>query len=196
MNFIISLCISINCLLSFESDHIDPVWISLRGMGHLKNSEFSNPKWPCLSISLRLLHFPRQYLIVFWVEFFQSRIRFILWHVKHFILIKMFSNFIFLLFTFIEVSVIYSVVLISTVQQNESVIHVYTLLYSFPLWFVIGYWIYFPVLYNRTLLFIHSICNILYLLTPTSCSVSLPTPFPLAVTGLFSVSMILFLFYR
>ena len=38
---------------------------------------------------------------------------------------------------------------------------------SFPLWFITGYQIYFPVLYRRTLLFIHSIYNSLHLLIQT-----------------------------
>ena len=37
--------------------------------------------------------------------------------------------------------------------------YIYSFLYSFPLRFVPRYWIVFSVLYNRTLLFIHSICN-------------------------------------
>jgi len=55
---------------------------------------------------------------------------------------------------------------------------------SFPLWFITGYWIYFPVLYSRTLLFIHPIYNSLHLLIQT------PNPFfphPSATTGLFCV---------
>ena len=36
--------------------------------------------------------------------------------------------------------------------------------YCFPLWFIVGYWIRFPVLYSRTLLFIHSRYNSLHLL--------------------------------
>ena len=47
--------------------------------------------------------------------------------------------------------------LISAVQQSDSVIRFHTC----PLWFTIGYWIQFPVLNSRTLLFIHSIYNIL-----------------------------------
>ena len=43
-------------------------------------------------------------------------------------------------------------------------IHTHILLYSFPLWFIIGYWIEFPELYSKTLLFFHSICNSLHLL--------------------------------
>ena len=43
--------------------------------------------------------------------------------------------------------------------------------YAFPLWFIMRYWIYFPVLYGRTL-FIHSIHKSLHLLTPTFYSIS------------------------
>ena len=43
--------------------------------------------------------------------------------------------------SFIEVQLIYSVVLISAVQQSDSVIHIHirSFLYSFPLWFISGY---------------------------------------------------------
>ena len=40
---------------------------------------------------------------------------------------------------FIEVYLIYSVVLSSAVQQSDSVIHIYPFSYSFPLWFITGY---------------------------------------------------------
>ena len=38
----------------------------------------------------------------------------------------------------------------------------------FSVWLITGYWIYFLVLYIRTLLFIHSKCNSLHLPTPNS----------------------------
>ena len=38
-------------------------------------------------------------------------------------------------------------------------IYIHSFLYSFPLWFITGYWIQFRMLYSRTLLFIHSIYN-------------------------------------
>ena len=67
--------------------------------------------------------------------------------------------------------------LLSAIQQSDSVIHIYSLLkYSFPLWFIIGCRIWFPVLYGRTLLFIYSIFNSLHLLTPTFHSIPPPTP--------------------
>ena len=44
-------------------------------------------------------------------------------------------------------------------------------LYPFPLWFLIGYWVQFPVLYSRTLLFIHPIYNSLHLPAPNSWSI-------------------------
>ena len=54
------------------------------------------------------------------------------------------------------------------------------------------------VIYSRTLLFSHSIYKNLHLLTPISHSMPSPTPTPslLAITGLFSMFMILFLFHR
>ena len=45
--------------------------------------------------------------------------------------------------------------LISAVQQSDSIIHMY-LLYSFPLQFIRGYWVQVPILHSRILLFIHS----------------------------------------
>ena len=57
---------------------------------------------------------------------------------KEFLLV----GFLFLINIFlIEVYLIYNVVLISTVQQSDSVKSIYTffLKYSFPLWFIIGY---------------------------------------------------------
>ena len=41
----------------------------------------------------------------------------------------------------IEVQLIYNVVLMSAVQERDSVIHIYTFFFldSFPLWFIIGY---------------------------------------------------------
>ena len=49
-------------------------------------------------------------------------------------------------------------------------------LYSFPSCFITEYWILFPVLYSRTLLFFHSICNSLYLLIPDSQWILSPSP--------------------
>ena len=64
--------------------------------------------------------------------------------------------------------------LIFTVQHSDSVrythTHTHTHTYSFPLWLITGYWTEFPVLYNKSLLFIHSIYNSLYLLIPKSYS--------------------------
>ena len=50
--------------------------------------------------------------------------------------------------------------------------------YSFTLWFITEYWIESPVLYGRTLLFIHPTYNSLYLLIPNSQSLP-PHPLPL-----------------
>ena len=60
---------------------------------------------------------------------------------------------------------------------SDSVI--YSFPYSIPLWFITGYWTQLPVLYNRTLLFIHSIYNSLYLLVPNSQSNPPLPPLPL-----------------
>ena len=79
-----------------------------------------------------------------------------------------------------KLKLIYNAVLISAVQQSDSVIHIYSFLYSFPLWFIIGYYcIWFPVLYSRTLLFIHSIYTTLHLLIPNSQSIPTPPLLPL-----------------
>ena len=61
--------------------------------------------------------------------------------------------------------------LISVVQQRDSVIH------YFPICFITGYWIYFPVLQNGSLSFIHFIYNSLLMLIPNSQAISLyPSP--------------------
>ena len=52
------------------------------------------------------------------------------------------------------------------------------------------------MLYSTTLLFIHSICNGSHLLTPNSLPIQLPPLSALAATGLFSVSVSLFLLCR
>ena len=48
--------------------------------------------------------------------------------------------------------------------------NIYSLSYSFALWFVMGYWIQFSVLYSGSLLFIHPIYISLHLLIPNSHS--------------------------
>ena len=83
--------------------------------------------------------------------------------------------------------------LISAIQQSNPDIHLYV--YSFPWWFITGYWIQFPVLYSRTLLFICPIYSSWHLLTPNSQSFPLH-PHPLATTSLLSVATVLFLFPR
>ena len=60
-------------------------------------------------------------------------------------------------------------------------------LYSFPLWFITGYWESFPVLYSRTLLFAHPLYNSLHMLIPISYSFPLPTLPPWHPQVLFSV---------
>ena len=71
---------------------------------------------------------------------------------------------------------------------------VYILFYIFSI-FVTGYWTYFPVLYTRTLLFIHPIYTSLRLLTPNSQSIPPLTPSHLATTSLFFMFVSLFLFH-
>ena len=83
-------------------------------------------------------------------------------------------------------------VLISTVQKNDSAIHIYiySFSYSFPLWFITGYWIQFPVVYSRNLLFIHPIYenNSLHLLTSNFQFFPPSLLSPLIITNLFSTS--------
>ena len=66
-------------------------------------------------------------------------------------------------------------------MQYSTVIQLYIYVpsfsYSFPLWFSTGFWIYFPVLYGRTLITIHSIYNGLHLPVLNSQPLSLP-PLP------------------
>ena len=52
--------------------------------------------------------------------------------------------------------------LISAVHHSDSVTHMCSSLYLFPLWFITGYWIWFFVLCSRALLFIHAVCNSLH----------------------------------
>ena len=76
-------------------------------------------------------------------------------------------------------------------------LYIYTFfLYCFPWWLMTGFWIEFPGLYSRTLLFMHSICASLYLLIPNSQFFLPPTPSPLATRSLFSMSVSLFMFRR
>ena len=62
--------------------------------------------------------------------------------------------------------------------------YIYIFPYSFPLWFITGYRIWLPGLYNRTLLFIHSIYNSLHLLIANSQSIPPPPPTPLVLSAL------------
>ena len=91
----------------------------------------------------------------------------------------------------------YSVVLISDVQQSDSVIHVYMffshILFHYGLSQI---WCSFHVLHSRTLLSIHSKCDSLQLLTPNPQSIPLPLLSLLPTVSLFSMSVSLFLFYR
>ena len=53
--------------------------------------------------------------------------------------------------THTHTQLIYNAVLLSGLQQSDSVIYIYThtFSHSFPLWFITGYWIQFSVLYRR-----------------------------------------------
>ena len=53
----------------------------------------------------------------------------------------------------------------------------YTRRYSFPLWFITGYWL-SPVSHSRTVLFIHPMYNGLHLLNSLSSLPHLPSPLP------------------
>ena len=104
------------------------------------------------------------------------------------------------LLLFFEVQLTYNVGLIFTVQQNDSVMHTYlhihthtySFSHSFPAWFIMDveysslcYTVGpcgFSILYN----------NRLHLLTPDSH----PSPPAMAITSLFSMSLILFLIHR
>ena len=72
-------------------------------------------------------------------------------------------------------------------------LYTYTFFFIFfPLWFITRYWIQFPVLYSRTLLFIHSIYTSLHLLIPKSQSKPLPPTSSLVTTSRFSMSLFCF----
>ena len=88
----------------------------------------------------------------------------------------------------------YRVVLISAVQQGNSIIHLHFFLCSFPLWFISGYRMWFPMLSSRILLFIHFMYDSLHLLIPNQ-SIPLPPLSPLVTTVCF-LSMSLLLFCR
>ena len=81
---------------------------------------------------------------------------------------------------------------------REAHMYVYIYIFLFVFFSIIvhlGYWMYFHVLYSRTL-FIHPVYNSLHLLIPNSQSIP-PSPLPvLATTSLFSMSVTLFLFCR
>ena len=71
---------------------------------------------------------------------------------------------------------IYNVLSNSAVQQSDSVIHIYTFSSSHypPSSSITSDQIWFPVLYTRISLHIHSKCNSLHLLTPNYQSIPVP----------------------
>ena len=63
----------------------------------------------------------------------------------------------------IEVLLIYNVALISALQQSDSVVHICSVLCSFPSsWLITGYLMQFPMLFSRALLFTCSTYSSLY----------------------------------
>ena len=86
--------------------------------------------------------------------------------------------------TFIGVQLVYNVVLVSSVQQNESIIHIHvsTLLESFfPVYVITEHWVEFPVLHSRFLLLIYFIYNSVCILIPISPFIP---PLPLVTISL------------
>ena len=68
-------------------------------------------------------------------------------------------------FFFIEVQLIYNVVLVSGIEQSDSITH--TCMFfsdSFPLYFIIGYWAQLLVLYSRTIILIYFIYSGMWLI--------------------------------
>ena len=112
------------------------------------------------------------------------------------------------LYLLIEVY-IYNIVLISAVQPSDSVTYLsiylsvylpiyilFKILFSIVVYHRILNIAPCAVLYYRTLLFIHSICDSLYLLTLNSQFIPPPNPSHLATTSLFSMFVSLFLFCK
>ena len=83
----------------------------------------------------------------------------------------------FILLMCIWFTMLYSFLLYSRVIQ----LYIYTSFPYFSVSLITGYWIYFPVLYSRALLFIYFIYSSLYLLTPNSYFI-LPLSFSPLVT--------------
>ena len=78
---------------------------------------------------------------------------------------------------------------ISSMLQNDSVMHIYVF---FSMWFITGYRVWFPVLYSWALLFIGITHASLHLPVPNSQSIRPHPPSSLASIRLFSVSVSLF----
>ena len=113
----------------------------------------------------------------------------------------------FIVFFLIELELIYTVVLISAIQQSDSVIRIciqffliFLSIMVYPrMWHIVQG---FPSP-QSSLCYIGGPCclSILYvivciLLTPSSQPISPPAPSPLAITSLLSTSLSLFLFWR
>ena len=78
--------------------------------------------------------------------------------------------FLFFFVIFIEVKLIYNVVLASDIQQSESVVHMHipTYIWTLPIQAVTEYQVEFPVLYSRSLLVIYFIYSSVDMSVPVS----------------------------
>ena len=92
----------------------------------------------------------------------------------------------------IEVKLIYHVVLVSGVQESDSVIHIYIYIFFFRYFSIIGYYkilntLIVPCAMQQVLVVYHSIYNSLHLLVSNSQFIPPLLPSPLVTTSLFSV---------
>ena len=86
-----------------------------------------------------------------------------------------------------EVQLIYNIILVSGVQQSDST-------FLQVILHLRSQWLYFPVLYNTSLQFVHFIHSSLSLSVPHPHFSSPPSLYPLVPTNLFSIPVSLFLF--
>ena len=85
------------------------------------------------------------------------------------------------LFFLTEIQLIYNVVLVSHIQQYDSVLHIYLQIFIFfPIKVYYGILSSLCYIYSRTLLSVYFINSNLYLLAPNSCFIHSPPPFPFA----------------
>ena len=93
---------------------------------------------------------------------------------------------------FIGVELIYNVVLVSGIQQSESVTHISTLFKILFPYRSLEYRVEFPVLYSRFLLVIYIIYSSVYMSIPISQFILIP----LVTVGMFSTFVTLFLSFK